>query len=480
MVIPVTYYVNVSVSLTPAGAPQAGFGSALYLNDHDSVSADVLMGPYTSPAEVLADGHASGSDIHNFAVAYAQQSPRASQFYSGLLNTGSDVSTALDAIESFDPAAFYGIAMVPRTSTEILDLADWVEARHKIAMVQSNDPSILDDGEGMSWSVLVGGTATDGTYILTFTGFGLVAPVDVTVTRAAGVPATNADIGDAFRTALTTAAGGSLSGELVTASIGGTGATVTFQTADGLIGTVTASGTAVAGAGDLTVTLVDADIASQLFVGQYTRTALWYRATDSDLLAERVLARGLGYNLDVQQGEWSWRELFGISGETLTGAQAANIREANANYFAATQMSAGSNTRPFTFPGRFPNGSSSLGRRISVTTSLDYMHARLEEALVSVLLQSSHGELFDGSGIGKFDAVTKDAFAKFVAARHLTRITIPAGEEDAGETSPFVKWPKPSEVSSAVKQSGVLTAVRAVGHIPQSIDRVVFSLEVRQ
>lgn len=478
MTVPATYYVNVSVSLTPAGAPQAGFGSALYLNDHDSVSADVLMGPYTSAAEVLADGHASGSDIHNFAVAYAQQSPRATQFYSGLLNTGADVSTALDAIEAFDPGAFYGIAMVPRDSTAILDLADWVEARRKIAMVQSNDASIIDDGEGQAFSAVFSGTPTDGTYRLIFTGFGLGSPVNVDVVRAGGSPATNALLGDAMRTALTTAAGGSLSGELVTASIGGTGATVTFQMADGLLGTVTV--TDPESPDGLVVTETDADIASRLFVGQYTRTALWYRATDSDLLAERVLARGLGYNLDVQQGEWSWRELFGLSGETLTGAQAENIRAVNANYFAATQMSAGANTRPFTFPGRFPNGSSSLGRRISVTTSLDYMHARLEEALISVLLQSSHGELFDGSGIGKFDAVTKDAFAKFVAARHLTRITIPAGEEDAGETSPFVKWPKPSEVSSAVKQSGVLTAVRAVGHIPQSIDRVVFNLEVRQ
>lgn len=477
MTIPATYYVNVSVSLTPSGAPQAGFGSALFLNDHSSVSSDVLMGPYTSAAEVLDDGHLSGSPIHDFATAYAQQSPRATQFYSGLF-TGGDVSNSMDAIEAFDPAAFYGVAMDSRDSDDILEMADWIEARRKIAMVQSNDASILDDGEGMQFEATFGGTPVDGTYRLIFTGFGLGSPVNVDVVRAGGTPATNTDLGVSMDAALDTAIGGSLAAVLAPGSISNALGVVSFATLDGLVGTVTV--TDPESPDGLVATNTDADIATQLFLGQYTRTALWYYATDADLLAERVLARGLGYNLDVQQGEWSWRELFGISGASITGAQAENIRAVNANYFAATQMSAGANTRPFTFPGRFPNGSSSLGRRISVTTSLDYMHARLEEALISVLLQSSHGELFDGSGIGKFDAVTKDAFAKFVAARHLTRITIPAGEEDAGETSPFVKWPKPSEVSSAVKQSGVLTAVRAVGHIPQSIDRVVFNLEVRQ
>ncbi len=480
MSVPATYYVNVSVSLTAGAAPQAGFGSALFLNDHSTVDSDPVLGPYTSPAEVLDAGFADGSPFHDFAVAYSQQSPRANAIYSGLYN-GSDVSASLDACEAFDPAAGYGVAMELRDATSILDLADWIESRKRIAMVQSNDASILS-GEGMSFSVLVGGSATDGTYTLTFTGFGLGSPVVVTVTRTAGSPATNADIGDAFRTALTTAAGGSLSGELVTASIGGTGATITFRMADGLVGTVTAGGTAVAGAGDLTVTVTDADIATQLFRGQYTRTALWYYATDADMLAERILARGLGYDLDTEQGQWSWRPLFGIPASTdVNGTNAAAIRAVNANYFATAQMDVGGAlTTPFTYPGRFPVGSAALGRRISTTVSLDYMHARLQEALLSVLLQSSHGVLFDNNGIGLFDAVTKDALDKFVKRKHISRLTIPAGEEDAGRESPFADWPKASEITSTVKQSGVLTAKRAVAHIAQSIDRVVFNLEARQ
>jgi hypothetical protein len=480
MSVPATYYVNVSVSLSAGAAPQAGFGTALFLNDHSTVDSDPVLGPFTSPAEVLDAGFASGSPFHNFATAYSQQSPRATSIYSGLYN-GSNVATSLDACEAANPAAGYGIATELRDSTSILALADWVESRKRIAMVQSNDASILA-GTGPTYSVLVGGTATDGTYILTFTGFGLASPVPVTVTRAAGTPATNDLIGDEFRTALTTAAGGSLSGEIVTASIGGTGATVTFRMTDGLLGTVTASGTAVAGAGDLTVTVTDADIASALFAGQYTRTALWYYATDADMLAERVLARGLGYDLDTEQGQWSWRQLFGISASTdVNGTTAAAIRAVNANYFATAQMDVGGAlTTPFTFPGRFPVGSSALGRRISTTVSLDYMHARLQEALLSVLLQSSHGVLFDNNGIGLFDAVTKDALDKFVKRKHITRLTIPAGEEDAGRESPFADWPKASAITSAVKATGVLTATRAVAHIAQSIDRVIFSLEARQ
>ncbi len=479
MTVPATYYVNVSVSLTPGAATQAGFGSALFLNDHSGVSSDVIMGPYTSPQEVLDDGHLSGSPIHNFATAYSQQSPRATEFYSGLF-TG-DVSDALDAIEDEDPAAGYGIAMDSRADDDILELADWVEARKKIALVQSNDASILA-GTGLSFSVLVGGSATDGTYTLTFTGFGLGSPVVVSTTRAAGTPATNDLIGDALRAALVTAASGSLSGEIVTSSIGGTGETITFRMTDGLLGTVVSGGTAAAGAADLTVTTVDNDIASRLFLGQYTRTALWYYATDADMLAERILARGLGYNLDVEQGQWSWRNLFGISGSTdVNGTTAAAIRNVNANYYASAQMDVGGGqTTPFTFPGRFPAGAAALGRRISTTISLDYMHARLQEALISVPLQSSHGTLFDNDGIGLFDAVTRNILDAFVKRKHITRLTIPAGEEDAGRESPFADWPKASQITSTVKQSGVLTATRAVAHIAQSIDRVVFNLEARQ
>ena len=44
------------------------------------------------------------------------------------------------------------------------------------------------------------------------------------------------------------------------------------------------------------------------------------------MLDARVLARGLGYNLDVRQGAWSWRSLNGISGSGISGTQAAAIR----------------------------------------------------------------------------------------------------------------------------------------------------------
>ena len=472
MGVPATYYANVEVSLSGGSAPQAGFGTCLFLNDHSGVDSAPILGPYSSADEAEDDGHLSGSPFHNFMVARDQQSPRVASVYSGLLD--GDISDSLDAIENENPSAGYGVAIDSRVSADILELAAWIEARKKIAIVQSNDESITA-GTGMSWQAVFGGTPADGTYRLTFTGFGLGSPVNVDVVRAGGNPASNALLGDALRTELTTAAGGSLSGELVTASIGGTGATVTFRTADGLTGTVTV--TDPESPDGLAVTLVDADIASQLFLLQYTRTALFYHPTDAEMLDARVLARGLGYNLDAQQGAWSWRGLGGISGAPIGGTEATAIRAVNANYFATATTNGGNDTTAFTYPGRFPSGATALGRRIQVTTTIDWTAARLQEEFLNMFLKSSHGITFDKDGIAKADAATRNVLnVRGIAAKHFTPAVIPVGSDYAGEVTPFVKWPKPSELSAAVRASGLLTSTAAIVNIMPTMERIEFSI----
>src|SRR5690606_11591573 len=88
-------------------------------------------------------------------------------------------------------------------------------------------------------------------------GFGLVAPVDVTVTRTSGDPATNNDLGAALRTALETAMTGDLEG--VVYSVGGTDATATV-TLYGSLESGTIEGSAPGGA-TLVVTKTSSDAA---------------------------------------------------------------------------------------------------------------------------------------------------------------------------------------------------------------------------
>lgn len=475
MPVPITYYVNVSVTLQGAGTAAAKFGTPLFLNDHSSVDSAVLLGPYSSLSDVTDAGFSTSSPFYNWASAVTSQNPRPQSFYSGLLAAG-DVTASLDAIEAFDPASWYMINMESRASADILDLAAWTESRRKLAMAQSNDPSLLDPTTGMSFSAQFGGTPTDGDYDLIFTGFGLGSPVTVTVTRAAGTPATNDDLAAAMETALDTAEAGPLNGVLVTGSPSATTDTVVFDTVDGLIGTVT---TAAPGAGTLTATVTDADIGSQLFANQYTRTALVYNSSDTVYLDGAWTSRCLGFDLDVKKGVWAYKQLNGVSGSTLTNAQAQALRNVNANYFAAAQATSGLNTPVFTAQGWVPFGTAGAGRRIDVMSTLDLTHARFEEDLINVLLRETHGVPYDDAGINRFVAAIKDRFSRLVAAGHYTNFIVPEGQPDAGTLTPSVTAPLLSETTTSERASRTLT-IQGLAYLRSGIERVVFSVEVRE
>ncbi len=279
-----TIYVNVNVSLEGTGPQPASFTKPMFLMEH-SVDSNRLAGPFTNVAALTTYGLSAGSPAHLWAAALLAQQPHPASFYVGRRDAAdTDDGDAFDSVLAANTGAFYGVESENRDSTEILALAAAVNgaAYPKLHVAQSNDSSILA-GQGPSYNALFEGTVADGTYILTFTGFGLVSPVDVTATRTAGSPATLALVAADMRTALTTALGGSLSAVLAPGSIGGAGANASFRIIDGLAtGTVVASGTAVASTADLTVTITDADVASRLFDLQYQRTALIYHPTDNE------------------------------------------------------------------------------------------------------------------------------------------------------------------------------------------------------
>lgn len=475
----ITHYVNVSVSLEGVGPQPAGFGSPVFVTEH-ALELARLAGPFTTAADVLDAGHASGSPAHAFALALLAQQPHPRQFYIGRQDSGdASVSSALDAILAVNPGAWYAAAIESRDSADILSLATWTEAQRKIALAQSNDASLLS-GAGPSFSALFGGTVADGTYILTFTGFGLVSPVAVTVTRTAGTPATIALLAADMRTALTTALGAGLAGVLAPGSIGGSAETVLFAIVDGLAsGTVTSSGTAVASTADLTVATVDADVASALFRGQYTRTALAYHPTDTDRLDAAWLSRCLAFDLDQRKGGWAYKRLVGVEGTNLTNAQISALRAVNCNYFAPAVSSAGQPIGALTAQGWVGSGAAGAGRRIDVTTSLDYMHARLEEALVDVLLRATHDVPFDDAGINQFYTAARRVAGRSVAAGHLVPTIVPEGEDQAGTQTPSIIMPRYRDTTTTQRVSRELT-FSMLAYLRSSIERVIFNVEIRQ
>jgi hypothetical protein len=477
----ITHYVDVSVSEEGTGVQPAAFGAAMFMHEH-ALDADRLAGPFTTAADVIDAGHASGSPPHLFAQAVAAQQPKITNFYIGRIDSGdTDVGESFDAILAENTGAWYAALMESRDEADILDFAAAVQAAAypKIGISQCNAASLLS-GEGADFSVLIGGTEADGTYRLTFTGFGLASPVNVDVVRAAGSPATNALLGDAMRTALTTAGtgpGGSLFGEIVLASIGGTGATVTFRMVDGLApGTVTAT---QPGGATITVTTGDVDIGSQLFLLQYTRHALMYHPTDTDYLDAAWVSRCLSANLDVQKNVWSYKNLNGVSGTSLSNAEVAVLRSSNVNYFAPAVMSAGNPTGAFTAQGWMSSGTAAAGRRIDRTITLDWAKARIEEALANVLLRETHGVPYTDAGINRFAAAVSGVFRTGIAAGHFVPFVVPTGEADEGTVTPSIVFPRLRDTTTTQRAARTLSGT-ALAYVQAFVEKVEFSLEVRQ
>lgn len=449
MSIPITTFVNVAVSLTPSGVNSAGFGTPAFLNDHSAVSSNRLLGPYTRDTDILAAGFASTSTFYLWAQkVLGQGSPSPASVYSVLRGSSETVTDAYAAVILSDPGAFYALAMESRTDADILELAAVTEVQRKISFAQSDAASLLNDATGITSELTFAGTIVDGSYEVTFTGFGLVTPVVVAVSRA------SAEDEDALAVLLDAALDAEGDLTAVLASVDSSGPTVSVAITDGLIGTIT---TAAPGTGELNSVITDGDIGSQLFALQYTRTALAHHTSDAEYLDGAWMGKCLGFNLDVEKGVWAHKQLTGISGNSsLNSSQIAVLRNANVNVFAPAVTSAGVTTPAFTSQGWMPSGSAGAGRRIDVTTTLDWLHARLEEAGINTLLRETNGIPQDSKGIHRFTAAYEGVGETGVSANHLSERSVEAGLQYEGEATPLIIAPRASSLDAAAREGRTL------------------------
>lgn len=475
----ITHYVSVNVSLTADPVGAAGFGVPAFLHTQDAVGPSTRVhGPFTSVAGVTDFGYAAGSPPAVWAAAVLAAQPRAQSFYIIRGDTGdADISESLDAAVAEEPSAFYGVEMESRDDDDIELLAAWLETQRKIGVAQSNAASLLA-GTGRAYTATFAGTPADGTYRLTFTGFGLGAPVNVDVVRAGGVPASNNALATALDAALVTAAAGSLNTVLVDASIESATNVVSFRLIDGLAtGTITV--TDPESPNGLAVASTDADIGSVLFGAQYTRCALLYHPTDAEYLDAAWMSRCLAFDLDVKKGNWAMKRLPGFTGANLSDAEVTALRAVNCNYFSTATMTSGTQVAAFTAQGWMPSGSAAAGRRIDITTSIDYAHARFEEALTNTLLLDPHGIGFDNAGINRFAASASDVMRRCVRAGHFIPFQVPEGEDQEGVLTPYVRVPTYRDVVAADRTARTLR-FQALAYLRESIERVVFDVEVRR
>lgn len=476
--------VAVNVSLSGLGPQPAAYGIPVQIFESVVSSGSRLHGPFLSAADVTDFGYTAGSPPHLWAQALMMQQPHVSEFYVGRRDAAdSDDGEAFDAIVADFPGTGYIFNSALRDSAETLALAAAVEASEypKIAIAQSNDASLLS-GVGPTWSHVISGTVADGTMTLTFTGFGLAAPVVVTSTRAAGTPATLALFLADLATQLTTEAGvgQDLEDVVVVASISVNATTLTYQIADGLAsGTVTVGGTAVAGTVDLTAVNSDADLGSRMFDLQYTRTALMYYSTDATYADGAWSSRCGSFDLDTRKGIWAHKRLIGITGDSLSNLQISNLRAINANYFGPAIATSGVPTQSFTAQGWMPFGTAAAGRRIDVTISLDWLQARLQEAGLAVLLGASHGVLATPAGINLFTAAFKRVLRKGVEAGHLMDFVVPDDEEYAGTVTPSVLAPD-IRTQTATQRASRSQTWSILCYLAPYVEAVVVNVQVNQ
>lgn len=454
----INLHVNLSISVVTANSARASFGVPMFVHDF-AVGSGRQLGPYSSQQAVIDAGFtlAAEPECYNWAAAVFAQRPRATQVMFGRRSSSTEnLVTCLDAIAAEDLASWYCTNVSVRSTAEIMALATWTESRSKIGIAQTSSAALLAGtaSTAQTSTLTVGGTATDGVYSATlindWTGATIGTPV--TVTRAAGVPATNTDIADALATGL----------EAVTAiaaitdAINNTGATIPI-TFTGLGNHYSWTLSAPAPG-----TLTAADSPGQvqnpgelLEVGDFDRTAVIYHDDDTEYLDGAWTAKCLGFALDAPRGvgSWNYQQLNALSATRLTDAEKSEVLDVNANFYAPVRYTSGVEEDGFTFGGTMGSG-----REIDLTTTIDLLQARMEEAFLGVFLAAANSSSprvpYTDAGIALFEAAAQRVFDDLVTAGHFARGAV---SSLSGEITPRVVVPKAADISSAVKATRRLT-----------------------
>ncbi len=160
--LPYSRVVNVTLTRTDQFPTRRGFGVALLLTNEvsatDGPDATDPTKMYASVEEVAADYDAS-QETYKAAEAAFSQNPRPLQIKVGFIGvdpttgTAADFKDAMDALYDYDGDWYWIGVIKPFRDIDALDgLIEWVEAKSKMAILDSNDPLTedLDDATSIS------------------------------------------------------------------------------------------------------------------------------------------------------------------------------------------------------------------------------------------------------------------------------------------------------------------------------------------
>lgn len=157
--------IEINIFLAPSPPSRIGFGTALFLVDQDAGNSlnGSRVASYAGAAEAQAAntaGYISSSTLAALIAGFSQI-PTANRIKVAYRDTGASetISAALTAIDAVD-TDWYGIAQYSREDADIVALSAAIETRKKIAIVQSDDASILDAGLPAGISAIDGAERT--------------------------------------------------------------------------------------------------------------------------------------------------------------------------------------------------------------------------------------------------------------------------------------------------------------------------------
>jgi hypothetical protein len=168
----------------------------------------------------------------------------------------------------------------------------------------------------------------------------------------------------------------------------------------------------------------------------YNRSALIYHDDDSEYLDGAWTSSGGGLNLDTPGGVgiWAYRALEGVPFDDVTGALASSIYAADANLYGRN--------KGLSFTSK---GTMASGRFIDVTTTVDWVKLRTEEAVLETFVNAGTKIPYTNAGISIIVGTVQGVLDQGVSFGHFS-----------GDAPPTVTAPDVSEVSTADKTNRVL------------------------
>lgn len=208
------------------------------------------------------------------------------------------------------------------------------------------------------------------------------------------------------------------------------------------------------------------DVFSELQDASYNRTIPFYYATDASPAGFAWMSFVLATPLDSRTTLWAYKTLTGITPSSLTDTQKGNLLAKNGNAYLTLQG-----------VGATGDGKLASGRFIDVITSVDWLSARVKEALAQLVLNYSNRNSkipYDDTGFALIADVILRVLEQGIAAGHFTR--------QSDGSSPYVRYTERAQVPLVDVQarlfrvdfgallSGAVQLVAALGYVTDDID----------